>query len=244
MPEHCVEYATEILWQREKPFTKKVIVDEDTGEEQEVPDSIDGDNPKHIQWIYEKAAERAKQYGIRGVTYRFTQGVVKNIIPAIASTNAVIASACTNEAFKLITGIAPNLDNYMMYNGNESIYTYTFQTARKEDCAHCRSIKSQAIEIESTATLEELLQKAINSKVFKAHINKPLLEKKFAVFCGDLKLYIPAPANLEAQTRPNLKKQLRDLRVEDEDEMLITCEGWPMNFPFWVSFTDAEDDDE
>ena len=36
--------------------------------------SIDGDNPDHIMWIFEKSQERAAEYGIQGVTYRLTQG--------------------------------------------------------------------------------------------------------------------------------------------------------------------------
>lgn len=35
---------------------------------------LDGDDPDHIQWIFQKALERASQYNIRGVTYRLTQG--------------------------------------------------------------------------------------------------------------------------------------------------------------------------
>lgn len=74
---------------------------------------LDNDDPEHIQWLYDTALKRANEHKIEGVTWSLTQGVVKRIIPAIASTNAIIAAACCNEAFKIATSSNPYLSNYM-----------------------------------------------------------------------------------------------------------------------------------
>lgn len=74
LPEHCIEWASVLEWPRVWKEKK-----------------LDTDDPDHIEWLYNIASKRANEFNIEGVTWALTQGVVKNIIPAIASTNAIIA---------------------------------------------------------------------------------------------------------------------------------------------------------
>jgi ubiquitin-activating enzyme E1 C len=121
--------------------------------------SLDTDDPEHIQWLYQKAEARAKEFGISGITYSKTQGVVKNIIPAIASTNAIIAASCCSEALKIVTNSNPYLNTYMMYSGDSEngLYTHTFEAERKDDCPVCGN-RAITINVNPKWTLQEFIE--------------------------------------------------------------------------------------
>jgi len=138
--DHCIEYAYIIEWEKNFP-TKKV----------------DKDSPEDMHWIYEAALERAKAYGIEGVTYMKTMGVVKNIIPAIASTNAIIAAACSTEALKVATYVTKPVDNYFMYMGQTGIHTATIQIEKDPNCLCC-SNKPANVTISKTKKLQDFIK--------------------------------------------------------------------------------------
>ena len=49
------------------------------------------------------------------LSFKLAMGVVKNIIPAVAFTNALVSVACSKEAFKILTDCKSKLNNYMQY---------------------------------------------------------------------------------------------------------------------------------
>ncbi|KAF6005958.1 hypothetical protein HII12_005181 [Brettanomyces bruxellensis] len=120
LPEHCIEWAHQLEWPRLYP---------------DIP--FNTDIPDHITKMFELSLKRAHQYGIEGVTKAKTLGVVKNIIPAIASTNAIVAASCCNEAFKFITSCNPNMIDTMYYNGEIGVVLASDKYDRLPDCPVC-----------------------------------------------------------------------------------------------------------
>jgi ubiquitin-activating enzyme E1 C len=199
-PEHCIAWAMMFAWPKEKGQDAK----------------IDGDDPDHISWLFQKAEGRAKEFNITGVTYKLTQGVVKRIIPAIASTNAVIAAACANEAFKIATQSSQYLKNYMMYNGGEGLYTSTVNYDKNPECLVCGTT-GVPIHFNRDGTLQELIDYLKNDTTKFDAIKDPSLLRLTDE--GSDKLYMTG--FLAPKLKPNLTKKLHEL-VEDGDTLTIT----------------------
>ncbi|CDK29356.1 unnamed protein product [Kuraishia capsulata CBS 1993] len=210
LPEHCIEWAHQLLWPKNFPQRK-----------------FDADLEQHVDWIYDQALFRANEFGIEGVTRSLTLGVVKNIVPAIASTNAIIAASCCNEAFKFVTSCNPVLDNYMMYSGDQSVYSYSFCLEKKPDCPVCGSL-AQDLTVPRFFTLQELLDLVAEKPKFQL--------KAPSVATSDRNLYLRFPEQLETLTRPNLELKLIDL-ISESEELLITDRSLPLSLKLRVRFT-------
>lgn len=168
MPEHCIEYIYLIKW---KEHFKQ---------------PIDTDNVDDITWVYEQALKRAQTFGIEGVTYNLTLGVIKNVIPAIASTNAIIAASTCLEAIKIISGCSKILKNYFMYMGHEGVYSSITEYEKKENCIVC-SVKVKQFKISKNSLLKEF----VNSIKNEYNLNDP------SIYSGKNIVIISNPASLK-----------------------------------------------
>ncbi|WVQ86114.1 hypothetical protein IAT38_008282 [Cryptococcus sp. DSM 104549] len=210
LPEHCIEWASVLQWPKVYKDTK-----------------LDTDDPDHIEWLYKEASARASQFKIEGVTWALTQGVVKNIIPAIASTNAIIAASCCNEALKIATACAPYLDNYMMYVGNDSVYTYTFQHEQRPECPVCGG-ESLTVQAGKDWTLEKLIESLTERQDLQ--ISRPSLSHS-----GGKALFWPSPPDVYEATKGNLEKSLGEL-LADDDGIVIVDPALPVSVNVTVEF--------
>lgn len=208
-PQHCIEWAHQIAWQEKRK-----------------DDAFDSDDMEHIGWVYNAALERAAQFNIHGVTFQMTQGVVKNIIPAIASTNAVIAAATTSEALKIATSCNPYLENYMMYAGEEGVYTYTFEAEKKPDCPVCGNL-ARKMTVDPNMTLQEFIE-TLGERP-EAQLKKPSMRTE------EKTLYQRFPPQLEEQTRANLQRKVGEL-VEDGEELAVSDPAYTIDFRYRLSF--------
>ncbi|XP_021889405.1 NEDD8-activating enzyme E1 catalytic subunit isoform X1 [Carica papaya] len=181
---HCIEYAHLIKW-----------------DEVHNGKAFDPDDPDHMKWVYNEAVKRADLFGIPGVTYSLTQGVVKNIIPAIASTNAVISAACALEALKIMSGCSKTLSNYLTYNGGEGLHTKVTEFVKDKDCLVCGP--GVLIELDVSITLQKLID--------QLEEDPKLLISKASIIHQGKNLYMQAPPVLEEMTRSNLSLPLYNL---------------------------------
>lgn len=192
-PEHCIVWAKELQWSKLRPN-----------------ETIDGDNEEHIKWIMNEAKQHARQFKIDDnlITISLAKGVVKNIIPAIATTQAIIGATCATEALKYVTQTGPNINNNFLYVGDSAsgLYSSHFLFQKKDDCLSC-SIKFEKVSVEAKTTVRQLMDKV------KTELNYPLTSLRTA----DVTIYMP----IIATTEKNLDKLISEF-VNKDDILLAT----------------------
>lgn len=196
-PEHCVAYASEILFPRERK-TK-----------------LDADNAEHMEWVYNRAVERARECGIEGVTMAMTLGVVKNIVASVASTNAVVAAVMAHEAFKYATYSNMCLDNNLIYNGMESLNVAVAHREKNESCPVCTKRKRETL-VRVAAKRDEALGSVIARAQEIAKFDSAALKM---IFKGHQILFSAENAE-ECRART-----LQDLGIENACELNFFCDN-------------------
>lgn len=214
-PEHCVAYAHKLQWPK-----LKFLNGLEEGQWELCDDKnegaglvFDSDDPTHMSWMYHRALERAEQFGIEGVDYNMTMQVTKNIIPAIASTNALVSAACVAECFKILTYSSMGLDNWLMYMGQNGCYTRTMQYKQEESCIICG--KPYPINTDPSVTLEAFMKqiKSVHNLASPALTTTINDKNKTLWIDNDF---------LKAKLIPNLKKSLGEL-LEGNSGQYVIC---------------------
>jgi len=115
----------------------------------------------------------------------------------------------------------------MMYSGDDSIYTYTFEHEKKADCPVCGNLAKE-ISVKKEWTLQDFVEHLAERP--EAQLKKPSIRTQ------EKSLYYSSPPSLEAQTRPNLKRKLDEL-LSDGQEVGVSDPAFTIDFKFKVRFT-------
>jgi len=189
LPEHCIMYAFQMMWPLLEEFKSttdyKLYVPKAPGDEhQPAKVTLDKDDPHHMTWIMNRAEERAAKFGIKGVTYNMTMQVVKNIIPAIASTNALVSAACVNEVVKLKTACGQRMDNFYMFIGKGAlgISSEVIRYQRNPNCPACH--KRLILTLDKNTTLKELVKKIETEGKFEGPVSNVSVKGKLVYSSG------------------------------------------------------------
>ena len=124
------------------------------------------------------------------------------------TTVNMFCTACSNEAFKLLTFASQTLNTYMMYMGSDGVYTSTYSNERNSSCIVCSDQADiQIYTISKHITLKDFLDKLCEDVRFQ--LKKPSL-------VGENKNVVYMQGPLEKVYRNNLNKTLSELIADGE----------------------------
>jgi NEDD8-activating enzyme E1 len=149
----------------------------------------------------------------------------------------VIAAACATEVFKLATNCYEVLNNYMVFNDVDGIYTYKYEAERNSNCLVCSSIpRLISISNPSSMTLQDLIDYLCTNPDYQ--MKNPGLTT--SIDGKNKTLYMSTVKSIEEQTRANLTLSLHELNFQDGQEIIVADATNPNTIVIKLKFTANE----
>ncbi|KAK3387804.1 hypothetical protein B0H63DRAFT_391367 [Podospora didyma] len=173
--------------------------------------TFDKDDEDTLDFVAASANIRSTLFGIDRKSKFDIKQMAGNIIPAIATTNAIVAGLCVLESFKVLRG---------EYDGAKEVFLTPFASARllasdrsrqpNPECPVCSVFQTRAIVDLSRATLNDLVEDFLKLELGYG-------EKEISVSNDVGILYDPDETD-------NLTKKLSDLGIKSDSFLTITDE--------------------
>ena len=164
---------------------------------------FDKDDDDTLDFVTATANLRAEIFGIEPKSKFDTKQMAGNIIPAIATTNAMIAGLCVLQAFKVLKEDYARVKMIYLDRGNMSATAYD---PPNPDCVVCSMAIARLRVDPGRATLKDLVQEVLQTKL--------AYSDELSIMSGEGLVYDP---DLE----DNLEKKLEELGIADASFIII-----------------------
>ncbi|KAI1076394.1 hypothetical protein F5B20DRAFT_584303 [Whalleya microplaca] len=170
--------------------------------------TFDKDDDDTLDFVAASANIRSHVFGIDGKSRFDIKQMAGNIIPAIATTNAIVAGLCVLESFKVLKGQYDEAQEvFLTPFANQRLLAPDRPRAPNPDCPIC-SLYTTSVYVDlSRATLNDLVEDFVRLQLGYG-------EKEFAVNSEAGLLYDPDETD-------NLQKLLTDLGIKQDSLVII-----------------------
>jgi ubiquitin-activating enzyme E1 C len=193
--EDRITYAVRVLWDRFQ--TEK----------------FDPENRDHVARVVELCRSHYRVAPTAGlISKRF-----KTMNVNFASTNAIVASYCTNEALKLVTDFSTQKYNYFDYDGTNSVITLTKNISKDKNKYFCRECTCSHICTRLTVNPDMTVGEWRDT----VNVIDTCGQRNLTIRYHGKSVYVPSSKYLEQKTRRNLPMKMIDV-IPDHTRVRLT----------------------
>ncbi|KAI8338190.1 hypothetical protein BC941DRAFT_34173 [Chlamydoabsidia padenii] len=183
------------------------------------PDAIltfDKDDVDALEFVASAANLRAKIFDIQQKTLFEVKSMAGNIIPAIATTNAIIAGVVVMKSFEVLRGSINTIKRTYLTTVSRRPHLLIQEepSGPNTDCQVCQTTGAIVYADLEKATLRQLVEKIVTTPLDQGGAG---MTEEIAVMDGDRMLY-------DIEYDDNLDTLLKDLKVQDGTILRIDSE--------------------